>query len=336
MQKILLTGHRKSGTTLFGKLLDSYPLTEILVYPTDISVLYGGFDPFFYSRSRDEFAEGFFGIVEKTMLPYDKMRLSPKLPFFSLKRFLDILHSDAQVLETIQTRSDLVDFVARSFAKAVDVANPRAFIFKETSQLIHANDILAPSDKAITIFRDPRDVFSAIKDGFESYYATNGEEFGTVLQSVLFRYQVDYLAYLKFSEARPDSVRSIKFEDLVTEPEPVLRGLCKFIEIPFDASMLEPTDGNLAFQGNTYGNLEIPSGKITSKNVGRWTERLSGDEVEIIEFFLGDALEGLGYAKSVDFNGPPRAVSDHYRAINSKFFFKSPDLESLFGVHNPV
>lgn len=330
MEKVLLTGHRKSGTSLLGKLFNGYPARDILVYPTDIIVLYGGYDPFFGSRSIEEFRTGFFRIVEAAMGPYDGMRLADNQPLFSFDRFHRGLADQEDLIAAIRSRSDLIDIVARAFAATLESEHTEKFIFKETSQLIHAKDLIEPTDKAVTIFRDPRDVFSAIKDGIATYYSANGEGFQKSLQSVIFRYRVDYLAYLEVLKTEALAVQAIKFEDLVQNPALVMQGLCEFLGMPFHQSLLSPTDGDSDYSGNTYGAVEIPTGQITSKNVGRWRERLTKDEVRIIEFFLGDVIEALGYERSVVSDGPSPAVSEHYRAINSEFFFKNPKLEAFF------
>lgn len=330
MKKVLLTGHRKSGTSLLGKLFNGYAESNVLVYPTDLTVLYGGYDPFFYSKGKKEFRNGFFRIVHETMEPYDGIRLAPNQPLFSFSFFCEALRADEQVLDSIRSRRDLVDLVSKAFAKTLNFESPNEFIFKETSQLVHAEDLLGPTDKAVVIFRDPRDVFSAIKDGFAPYYSANGEGFHQSLQSVLFRYRVDYQSFLAFSKANIGAIKAIRFEDLVQDPELVMRGVCDFLGIPFSQSLLVPMDGEHAYRGNTYGALEIPIGKVTAKNVGGWKDRLSEDESQIIEFFLGDLFEALDYEKSADTASRSRAVSEHYRVINSGFFFKNPKLEGFF------
>lgn len=330
MEKVLLTGHRKSGTSLLGKLFNGYPEADVLVYPTDITLLYGGYDPFFYSRSIEEFRNGFFRIAEETMRPYDGIQLADQQPPFSFDRFHRGLTDQEDLIAAIRSRNDLVDIAAKAFAATLDSKNPKKFIFKETSQLIHAKDLVGPTDKALTIFRDPRDVFSAIKDGFPPYYSANGEGLQKSLQSVLFRYRVDYLAYLEVSKTETQPVQAIRFEDLVNDPEHAMQGVCEFLEMPFHPDLLRPTDGDSDYRGNTYGAVAIPTGQISAKNVGRWRERLNNDEVKIIEFFLGDVLEALGYERSVVSDSPSRAVSEHYRAMNSEFFFKNPKLESFF------
>lgn len=330
MEKVLLTGHRKSGTSLLGKLFNGYPAREILVYPTDITLLYGGYDPFFNRRSSEEFRNGFFRIVETSMAPYDGMQLANSQPSFSFEHFRRALLDQENLIAGIQSRRDLIHIVARAFAATLDSPRPEKFIFKETSQLVHAQDLLEPADRALTIFRDPRDVFSAIKDGFPAYYSSNGEGFQQSLESVLFRCRVDFLAYMEVSKTEAQAVHAIKFEDLVQDPELVMQRACKFLGLPFHGNLLSPSDGDTDYGGNTYGDVEIPIGQISAKNVGRWRERLSTDEVEVIEFFLGDILDALGYERSVVSAGPSRAASEHYRAINSEFFFKNPKLEAFF------
>lgn len=264
------------------------------------------------------------------MAPYEGMRLVPDQRPFSLDLFCEALRTAEETFDSIRSGRDLVDLMGTAFAKTLNCASSKKFIFKETSQMVHAGDLLGPQDKAVMIFRDPRDVFSAIKDGFRTYYSANGEDYHQSLQSVLFRYRVDHQSFLAFSETNPEAIKAIRFEDLVQDTELVMREVCDFLGIPFSPSLLTPMDGDHAFRGNTYGALEIPVGEVTAKNVGRWKERLSEEESQILEFFLGDLFEALGYEKSVDRTSPSRAVSAHYRSINSEFFFKNPKLEGFF------
>lgn len=326
----MLTGHRKSGTSLLGKLFNGYTANKTIVYPTDLTVLYGGFDPFLSSTSREKFRSGLLKIVEQKMRPYDGMLLSKQQKPFSFERFYKALASDEVLSSSNLSRAELVDSVGRAFCRGVAVPDAENFIFKETSQLIYTRELLRPKARAVTIFRDPRDVFAAIKDGMGAYYARNGEDLLQSLQSVLFRYRVDYQAFRDISDTNQSTVTSIKFEDLVHDPESVLVGVCDFFRLPFDPDLLVPRDGDRDYEGNTFGTLSIPKGEITSRNVGRWRERLSVEDVEIIEFFLGDVLDGLGYERSVNPDIPSKAVSEHYRAVNSRLFFRNVGLEELF------
>lgn len=70
----------------------------------------------------------------------------------------------------------------------------------------------------------------------------------------------------------------VRYERLVAEPEAVLRELCEFLDLPFEAGMLRAREG-----------AQDPG------RVGRWREDLSEYELTRFERFAGAALDDLGY-----------------------------------------
>ncbi|MCP5094312.1 MAG: hypothetical protein GY943_02035, partial [Chloroflexi bacterium] len=44
-------------------------------------------------------------------------------------------------------------------------------------------------------------------------------------------------------EVAPERHKLVRFEDLVRDPEPVMRGVCDFLQLPFDAAVVNPYDG---------------------------------------------------------------------------------------------
>ena len=103
----------------------------------------------------------------------------------------------------------------------------------------------------------------------------------------------------------------VRYESLVAEPEAVLRELCTFLELPFEASMLrahERAGGRLAELRSADvrpgGKVRLPDGtEIVARTTqppdprraGRWRETLTEYELTRFERFAGGALEDLGY-----------------------------------------
>ncbi len=73
----------------------------------------------------------------------------------------------------------------------------------------------------------------------------------------------------------------IRYEDLVADPEPVLRRVCEFIELDFAAAMIDPPGRS---------RIEDALGPV-----GGWRERLEPDQLEAFEEVAGPMLDELGY-----------------------------------------
>jgi hypothetical protein len=90
-----------------------------------------------------------------------------------------------------------------------------------------------------------------------------------------------------------DRALPVCFEDIVISPESSLRGLCDFLEIPYESAMLEGSGFDVpAFtrtQHQLVGEAPDPS-RATA-----WKSQLSSREIEIFEVLTGDLLVALGY-----------------------------------------
>ena len=60
--------------------------------------------------------------------------------------------------------------------------------------------------------------------------------------------------------------RLVRFEDLVTEPEATIRGVCEFIGILFDPTILEET----VVVGSSFEQDRHASGGFDQRSVDRW------------------------------------------------------------------
>ena len=98
-------------------------------------------------------------------------------------------------------------------------------------------------------------------------------------------------------ELRPHgAVSLLRYEDLVTTPEPALRALCEFVDIPFEAAMLrahERPDAAAEASATVYWrNLGRP---VLADNHGKFRRELTRREIALFEAVAGPELEVLGY-----------------------------------------
>ena len=69
---------------------------------------------------------------------------------------------------------------------------------------------------------------------------------------------------------RDPRLRTFRYEDLVAAPERVLRSVCEFVELPFEANMLRyPEAAAVRQSGAWFGDEARP---IDSAGVGRWRD----------------------------------------------------------------
>jgi len=73
----------------------------------------------------------------------------------------------------------------------------------------------------------------------------------------------------------------IRYEDLIADPEAVLRKVCEFIDLPFESGMVDPPERTA---------IETELGPV-----GCWRERLEPEQLGAFEEVAGELLDELGY-----------------------------------------
>ena len=92
----------------------------------------------------------------------------------------------------------------------------------------------------------------------------------------------------------PARYLEVRYEELVAEPERVVRTICEFAELPFEASMLEYAGSvDVSEKPHHQGLREPPT-------AGRrdWRRELSPEDARAFEEIAGDLLVELGYELS--------------------------------------
>ncbi len=95
---------------------------------------------------------------------------------------------------------------------------------------------------------------------------------------------------------------TVRYEDLVAEPERALRRICDFLGEEFSPAMLAFYRGEVAYPTDPRNedNLRRP---LMSGNSGKWHTGMTSREVRIFESLAGAWLERYGYERAL---GDPR------------------------------
>jgi hypothetical protein len=111
---------------------------------------------------------------------------------------------------------------------------------------------------------------------------------------------------------RPGTYMEARYEDLVVDPEPVLRRVAEFVGLPWDDAMLayqetaearmrevirelRPLGGGTITAEERVRQHELVSKPLSTSRAGRWKTDMSPEEQEAFRSVAGDLLVELGY-----------------------------------------
>lgn len=323
MRNLIITGHRKSGTSLLSSLFDEHP--EVSVYPTDISILYAFFPKFtkLYKNKPIFYNARLKKVIFKSLKNSGKSFGAQKS---SSKYATEVFNSFRKIPKKHRNNpKKLVQFLINGFLKSQKKLREnvkRNILIKETSVISYMPSLLDKKTKIIVLIRDPRDNFAAINAGVKKYYSKFGEDELTALASTINRIKFDLSLASHYKKIKDKKFFFIKFETLVASPKKTIQRLCRFCKIKFNVKLLKPTVHGKPAGGNNFDGIRFAS--ISNKNIGQYKKRLPSVYIKVIEWFLEKEMKDWGYIKK------PlklkesylKAIEAFYQWYNIKYFFK--------------
>jgi hypothetical protein len=83
----------------------------------------------------------------------------------------------------------------------------------------------------------------------------------------------------------------VRYEELVTQPEPQLKRICEFAGEDFSPAMLVP-NWDPSAELFLFRRAEEP---VTTERLGKWREELTPNQVGLIEWVVGNDMQTFGY-----------------------------------------
>jgi hypothetical protein len=156
----------------------------------------------------------------------------------------------------------------------------------EFLQLLHS---IAPKVMVVHLIRDPRDVLLSKKN---AAWSRSGHVWKHIFAN---RVQLK-LGVVSGPKVLGERYHEVIYEDLIADPERVLRELCADIGLPFDSAMLDFGDAakklvskeEVSWKKETFGPL-------LSGNKEKWREGLSAREIVLTELCCRQAFRIGGY-----------------------------------------
>lgn len=278
MQAILMVGEQRSGSNLLRLILNTSPEIaaphppHILQNLMPLLPAYGNLDN---DDTMTRLIDDVCRLVENNPVPWD-----------------GISHFDRNQVRALCRENSLVavfDAVMQIYARQQGAS---AWLCKSMQNIRWAkqlNDYL-PQPKFIYLYRDPRDValsFSKAVIGDKHPYHVTRK--WAELQQLCLNAQ-QFLG--------PDQFIHVRYEEMTSQPEKVIRRVCKFLGIAFLPEMLEfhrsQEASRTAKQSTLWSNLTKP---LMSDNSKKFLRDMPQEHIRIIESIAGNLLDELGYER---------------------------------------
>lgn len=151
---------------------------------------------------------------------------------------------------------------------------------------LRAIDSVFPRARYVHVLRDPADVVASYLD--MGRYPT--------ARAAARRWATSVRAAERFGRRHPERSMLVRYEDLVGDPETASRELCAFLDVPFDASMLESEPrAELMGDAAALGHHRAVADPIDDASVGKGRRTLTRSQLRSVQRRAGRTLARMGY-----------------------------------------
>ncbi|MDL1956536.1 MAG: sulfotransferase [Candidatus Desulfofervidus auxilii] len=266
---IFILGTQRSGTTLLRLILNSHSKIAI---PEEAEFL----RPLLKYKY---FKKPFYGESLKRI--YNYLRNSPHFHLWNYD-YSDFLENLKQQKEI--TLKELIESLYLSYAKhegKIIWGDKTPSLFRKIKLLYQ----LFPEAKFIHIVRDGRDVF----DSWRKMDPTKNNVAVVALEWQYKNYKIE-----KFLKYVPNSNKMrIRYEDLLMEPQEVLKKICFFLNINYESEILNFYKKSKYYIGSHHSELIFKP--ISPQNIYKWKKTLNSYEIKAFTFLAKRYLKIYNY-----------------------------------------
>ena len=286
---VFICGYPKSGTTLISSLLDSH--NDLLVIPEET----GFFRNILAKNAEEQFDSLFYrtglgliqqGIVDEPSGERDYTNLD-----------FDLMYSCAKQYWQSSSKHEkyLLQSVVHGIDSVSDTGNFRFWVEKTPRNEFYLRTIKKywPNAKCIYIARDPRQVFCSYRE----YQNKRAKPTNININNFIETWSDSVKSFQRYLYCGGDGL-VVRYEDLVQNNETTMERVVKYLGIPFEKSLLNPTRNGSSWTGNSSQNKKYLGIK---KAVVTYPDKLSCFEIMLIEKSLKRQMKIFDYTPSVRF-----------------------------------
>jgi hypothetical protein len=282
-----ILGRPRTGSTLLRTLFDAHPNVAI---PQEWPMLLLLHFQFGKVKAWDKpTLEAFYQALFQPL----------RIPFWSIRNWpgidLELLHTNLLRCEGQHTLETLLKVVYCHYNSFFDKKEILIIGDKNPAISNHPELLtqLFPTAKFIHLVRDYRDNLVSLLDvDFEMPNVT----------LLTYRWKYSYRVIEKSAALHPERFCTIRYEDLVSEPEPQFGRLCSFLGIPEDPSIFDFHTRKQELEAcfppeiirRYFSSLMQP---IDERKVGVYRQKLTTRQIRIADLVAGDSAEKAGYSR---------------------------------------
>lgn len=255
---ILIAGHQRSGTTLLQDLCNSHPEIAItgefgnfMLWNEPLSIYRGYILQRWWKKRNSPILDSH---------PVKGVNMARNLVF--VLRYLSAIEKLKPAKVTPKTIEQATRQMFPQASMVGDKYPDHVFFMSKLSRYPHL--------KCVFIYRDPRDVASStLKRSRVELRKTWPDEMRNPREIA-----ERWVLTIEMMERCRERIFSICYEELVTQPAPILQALGKWLRVDpagFDAQIVRPT------------------------SIGKYREGLSAEEIQAVETVAGATMRRIGY-----------------------------------------
>jgi hypothetical protein len=285
MTPLFIIGSPRSGTSLLRLMLTCHK--NIIIPPESHFFLwledkYGNWRQ---ENGFDDFLEDLFNSTKFETWGINRSELKNYLKKQSISSYSDIIKSIYVFYGLINNKSD------------IQYWGDKNKLWKEKLELIPE---YFPNTKFVHIIRDGRDVACSFIELKHKQLTTKyAPKLPHEIEEIAERWNVNINAIDSFlNGVNREEVLELRYEDLVNDTESELSKIMKFLNLPFDPAMLNYHKINkvVGYEPKIFMSWKNKlNQKPDSKNIGKYSEILTKDQIEIFEKKTLNILTRYGY-----------------------------------------
>lgn len=272
-----IVGRGRSGSTLLRSILDAHPGIMIPLESRFVQFLYYSFPV-----NKPWTLEEAFQAVEALESGFEPLNLHRESLLNELEQHKSGLTLDRVCkLIYLHTRSEF----RKNRIRILGDKNPRYAFF--IPQLLE----LFPGARFIHLVRDYRDNIVSVQRAAK-HIKESGNPYFAMGRWRLYNRQV-----LNYQKRYPDRFHRVYFEELIRNPEAVMKKLCNFLEVDFHPDMLNYEDGlGSYFEKKDFSDLhQSLQTPFNPSKIGEWERKLPVGTAIRCEVLGGNLAKDLGY-----------------------------------------
>jgi hypothetical protein len=271
---IFIIGTERSGTNLLRLILNSHSAIAV-PHPPHIMKFFHPIERFYGDLNKDK---NFKKLIS------DVCRLVELHPYpWEIKPDKD------KVFINVKERN-LINIYFEIYNQYMQFTGKERWACKSTFMIEHVAEILKyfPAARFIYLVRDGRDVaFSAKSSVYNRYH---------VYYTAQLWCKEQQLGLSWFNKLLPEQILLMKYEDLISDTEGVIKKTCLFLGEVFEEKMLEYHHSDEAQKSGSLSiSWENTSKPVMAGNKQKFIENLSKKEIKIFEAIAFNELSAFGY-----------------------------------------